>query len=46
MPHLMRGPADGEIVQALPHERDHFIAPRLGLDELGLRFVELEQLVR
>ena len=44
MPHLMVVRRDGEIVQALPcTKRDHFVAARLGLDEIGLRLVELEQ---
>ena len=38
---LDRGAADGEIVQALLHEREHFIAARFRQDEVGLLFVEL-----
>ena len=29
----------------LLHERDHFVAARLGLDEVGILFVQLEQLL-
>ena len=37
--------ADRKIVQPLLDERDHFVAARLGLDEIRLLFVELQQLV-
>ena len=37
------GPADGDVLEALLHERDHFIAARFRADEFGIVFVELEQ---
>src|SRR5581483_3712859 len=40
---LDRGPADRKVAQALLYERDHFVAARLGKDEIGLVFVELQQ---
>ena len=37
------GARDGKIVQALLDERDHFVAAVIGLDELRIFFVQLEQ---
>ena len=42
---LDRGPADRKIAQSLPHEREHFIAPRLGQDELRVLLVESQQFI-
>ena len=36
---------DRKIGQALAHEGQHFVAARFGLDEIGLRFVKLQQSV-
>ena len=33
-------------LRPLLDEGEHFVAARIGLDEIGLRFVELEQLIR
>src|SRR4051794_27050466 len=40
------GPADGEVAQALPDERDYFIPPRFGQDEIGLLVVQVQQAIR
>src|SRR4029077_17737590 len=40
-----RRAADGKITQAAAHEREHFIAPRLGTDEVRLLGVKVDQLV-
>ena len=40
-----RRAADGKIAQSAADEREHFIAPRLGADEMGLLGVEADQLV-
>src|SRR5260370_1133482 len=40
-----RRTADGKIAQAAAYEGEHFIAPRLGADEIGLLGVEADQLV-
>ncbi len=37
------GAGDGEIAQAAFDERDDFVAARLGIDEVGIFFVELEK---
>src|SRR5882762_6536740 len=39
-----RRSADGEIAQAATHERNHFITPRFGTDELWVR-IKFEQLI-
>jgi hypothetical protein len=36
-------PRDGEVVEALLHERDDLVAHALGLDEVGLGLVQVEQ---
>ncbi len=41
---FQRGAADGKIVEAGAHKGEHFIAARFRLDEIGLRFVQLDQL--
>ena len=40
-----RGAADRKIAQAAAHKGNHFVAPRLRPDEVGLLGVELQQLV-
>ena len=37
--------ADGKIAQPATHKRQHFIPARIGLDEIGLLFVKLEQAI-
>src|SRR5476649_2177185 len=40
---VQRSTADGKVVEAGANEREDFVAARVGLDEIGLRFVEFDQ---
>jgi hypothetical protein len=39
------GPADGDVLESLLYEGDNFVAARVGLDEVGIIFIELQQAI-